>query len=184
MRKHSVVILALLLALSLTMSSCLGSLALTNKVRIWNRQISNKFINELVYVGLWIVPVYETCFISDILVLNSIEFWSGKNPINSASQKKVVHGEHNDFSVVSTPSGYKITNLSDSSSCELIHCEKDDSWLMQQGGKSVKLFNYVDKEHVSMPDGAGHDILVPLNATGVMAYQQCLMGGDMAFVHR
>ena len=184
MRKHSVVILALLLALSLTMSSCLGSLALTNKVRVWNRQISNKFINELVYVGLWIVPVYETCFISDILVLNSIEFWSGKNPINSASQKKVVNGEHNDFSVESTPSGYKITNLSDSSSCELIHREKDDSWLMQQGGKSVKLFNYVDKEHVSMPDGAGYDIIVPLSATGVMAYQQCLMGGDMAFVHR
>lgn len=184
MKKYTVVILALLLALSLTMSSCLGSLALTNKVRVWNRQISNKFINELVYVGLWIVPVYETCFISDILVLNSIEFWSGKNPINSVSEKKVVHGEHNDFSVVSTPTGYKITNLSDSSSCELIHCDKNDSWLMQQRGKTVKLFNYVDKGHVSMPDGAGHDIVVSLDADGVMAYQQCLTRENLVFAHR
>ena len=184
MKKYTVVILALLLALSLTMSSCLGSLALTNKVRVWIRQISNKFINELVYVGLWIVPVYETCFISDILVLNSIEFWSGKNPINSVSEKKVVHGEHNDFSVVSTPTGYKITNLSDSSSCELIHCDKNDSWLMQQRGKTVKLFNYVDKGHVSMPDGAGHDIVVSLDADGVMAYQQCLTRENLVFAHR
>ena len=184
MKKHTVVILALLLVLSLTMSSCLGSLALTNKVRVWNRQISNKFINELVYVGLWIVPVYETCFISDILVLNSIEFWSGKNPVSSASEKKVVHGEHNDFSVVSTPTGYKITNLSDSTSCELIHCDKNDSWLMQQGSKTVKLFNYVDKGHVSMPDGAGHDIIVPLDAAGVMAYQQSLTRENLAFAYR
>ena len=55
---------------------------------------------------------------------------------------------------------------------------------MQQGSKTVKLFHYVDKGHVSMPDGAGHDIIVPLDAAGVMAYQQSLTRENLAFAYR
>ena len=55
---------------------------------------------------------------------------------------------------------------------------------MQQRGKTVKLFNYVDKGHVSMPDGVGHDIVVSLDADGMMAYQQCLTRENLAFAHR
>ena len=40
--------------------------------------------------------------------------------------------------------------VDDTQLIELIHCDKNDSWLMQQGSKTVKLFNYVDKGHVSM----------------------------------
>lgn len=180
MKKGSILAIATLLVLSTALSSCLGSLALTNKVRVWNKQISNKFINELVYIGLWIVPVYETCFISDILVLNSIEFWSGKNPVATTSEK-IVHSEHGDLSIVSNQTGYRITNLSDSSVCELLHDEAEDSWVMKQNGKSTKLFNYVDGKHVQMPNGMGGNVTVTLDENGVMAYEQLASGLNLAF---
>ena len=38
----------------------------------------SKFVNELVFFAFWILPVYEVSGLADLLVLNSIEFWSGK----------------------------------------------------------------------------------------------------------
>ena len=53
-----------------TLTSCIGSYALFHKVRGWNEQATgNKFLNELIHIGLWIVPVYEVTFLADILVL-------------------------------------------------------------------------------------------------------------------
>ena len=73
-----------------TLTSCIGSYALFNKVRGWNEQATgNKFLNELIHIGLWIVPVYEVTFLADILVLNSVEFWSGTNPIAAGTVKEV-----------------------------------------------------------------------------------------------
>ena len=48
-----------MLAGSFLFSSCIGSFALSNKVLSWNQQIGNKFVNEIVFFGFWILPVYE-----------------------------------------------------------------------------------------------------------------------------
>ena len=73
--------MALVLAGSMTFTSCIGSFALSNKVLAWNQQVGSKFVNELVFFAFWIVPVYEITTLADVLVLNSIEFWSGSNPV-------------------------------------------------------------------------------------------------------
>ena len=39
----------------------------------WNDQIGGKFVNELVFIAFWILPVYELSAMADILVINSIE---------------------------------------------------------------------------------------------------------------
>ena len=41
----------------------------------------NKFLNELVFIGMHVVPAYPLCFAGDLIIFNSIEFWSGNNPI-------------------------------------------------------------------------------------------------------
>jgi hypothetical protein len=67
-------------------TGCIGSFGLFNKVLDWNKGVSgNKFLNWLVFLAFLIVPVYEFVLLADFLVLNSIEFWSGKNPISDAS---------------------------------------------------------------------------------------------------
>ena len=58
-------------------SSCIGSFGLHTKLRQWNEGISNKFVNELVFLAFNIIPVYGVCYLADALVINSIEFWSG-----------------------------------------------------------------------------------------------------------
>ena len=62
-------------------SSCIGSFSLTNKLLAWNKTVGNKFVNELVFFAFWVLPVYEVSALADVLVLNSIEFWSGGNPV-------------------------------------------------------------------------------------------------------
>ena len=81
MKKRIIPVCAIVLASSLLLTSCIGSFKMTNKVLAWNSQISNKFVNELVFFGLWVLPVYEISALADMLVINSIEFWSGSNPI-------------------------------------------------------------------------------------------------------
>ena len=89
MKKYKIAVGAILLAgTSMTFSSCIGSFAMTNKVLSWNKQVGNKFVNELVFFAFWILPVYEVTSIADLLVINTIEFWSGNNPM-SASTKAV-----------------------------------------------------------------------------------------------
>ena len=60
--------------LTFSTSSCIGSFGLFNNILEWNKGISNKFVGELAFIGLWIVPVYEISLMADALVFNTIEF--------------------------------------------------------------------------------------------------------------
>ena len=71
---------ACLMACSFFASSCVGSFALFNKLASWNKNATNnKFLNEIIF--LVISPAYAVCSVADVLVLNTIEFWSGNNPM-------------------------------------------------------------------------------------------------------
>jgi len=68
-------------------SGCYGSFGLAKKVHKWNGDVSeNKFVQWLVFVGLCVIPVYEVSLIVDALVLNTIEFWTGSNPVGGVAQ--------------------------------------------------------------------------------------------------
>jgi hypothetical protein len=72
---------ALLLATSLV--GCMGHNGLTDRVLEFNLSATeNRWGREALFLGLWLVPIYPVCTIVDIFALNSVEFWSGKNPVN------------------------------------------------------------------------------------------------------
>lgn len=74
----------LLLAASLT--GCLGHNGLVRKALQFNLTTAeHRWSREGLFVGMWVIPVYPLFYLADVLVLNSIEFWSGKNPINGKS---------------------------------------------------------------------------------------------------
>lgn len=68
-KKYLSVALVMALTGSMMMSSCIGSFSLTNKLMDWNNQIGSKFVNELVFIAFWIVPVYEISALADVLVI-------------------------------------------------------------------------------------------------------------------
>lgn len=76
---------ALLLSLTLvtvSVSSCYGKFALTRKIYTWNGSVSeNKFVQTIVMWGLMIIPVYSIGGLVDVVLLNTIEFWTGNNPM-------------------------------------------------------------------------------------------------------
>jgi hypothetical protein len=75
-------LVASILALSLLGPSCVGGYRLFRGVASWNtRATDSKWWNEVIHLGLWIIPVYEITLLGDMLIFNSIEFWSGSNPL-------------------------------------------------------------------------------------------------------
>ncbi len=76
-------LIALTLGVGLLCTSCLGPNKAFNEVHDWNEGVSeNRWVKELVFLGCTIIPVYSFAYALDILVFNSIEWWSGSNPID------------------------------------------------------------------------------------------------------
>jgi hypothetical protein len=74
--------------------ACFGSFHLTQKVLGFNKSVSpNKWVRWFVFLGLTIIPVYEFASLADVFFANSIEFWTGKNPITVKLEPKTVVGE-------------------------------------------------------------------------------------------
>jgi hypothetical protein len=72
-----------------TVGGCYGSFELVKKVHKFNGTLGNKFVNELGFLVMNIVPVYGVAAFIDAIVLNSIEFWTGRNPSTSSNDTVV-----------------------------------------------------------------------------------------------
>lgn len=78
-------------ACSLALAGCFGSFGATRALWEWNDELhSSKWIKWLVFLGLSIIPVYALFVLADTLVLNSVEFWTGSNPIKSGADGRTI----------------------------------------------------------------------------------------------
>jgi hypothetical protein len=156
-------------------SSCIGSFALFNKVRTWNQGVGNKFVNELVFIALNIVPVYGIVYMADVLVINSIEFWSGENPVASVGEVKKVKGENGDYLVETLENGYSITNADKNESMELLYNKEANTWSVVSDGVNSDLIkiNEDGTAQLYLPDG--NSMNVTLDAQGVLAAREMTM---------
>lgn len=171
MKKFKISVFAILLAGGIfSFQSCIGSFSLTNSVLNWNKSVGNKFVNELVFFAFWILPVYEVTSLADILILNSIEFWSGKNPMEASV--KTVKTDNGNYLVCSDEHGYTIKNEADGSEMRLEFDEATQTWNYVKDGEMHPFMTFVDANHVKMiaPDGGFK--VVELSESGVAAYQQ------------
>ena len=93
-RLHRTVALTVLLAFAPLATACFGSFTTTRKLVAFNKNISpNKWIQWFVFLGLTFIPVYWFANLFDVLFANSVEFWTGKNPITVQLEPKRVVGE-------------------------------------------------------------------------------------------
>ncbi len=171
MKKHliSVAVISAIAASTLC-SSCIGSFALTRKLLNWNNQVSNKFVNELVFFAFWIIPVYEVAAVADALVIISIEFWSGSNPV--AVGKSVINGQDGRYLVECDGKGYTITPEDGGKAIRLDFEQDDRSWnLTTAEGAQYKLITFVDDTHVLLPSLSGEPRLTELSEAGLLAYR-------------
>ncbi|MDR0510044.1 MAG: DUF3332 domain-containing protein [Rikenellaceae bacterium] len=142
------------------MYSCIGSFGLTSKVLDWNRNLGGKFVNELVFIAFNIAPVYEVTVFADILVLNSIEFWTGSNPVAFKGQQEI-NGEKGRFIVKHKKDGYRLINKTTGVSLDLAYDDASKTWsAVTEQGQSMKLITLIDKKNalVYEPDGSSRAV--------------------------
>ena len=175
-KKGFTLLMAATLASSVLFSSCIGSFGLTNKLLDWNRNIDSKFVNELVFIAFWIVPVYEISALADILVLNSIEFWSGNNPVADAGSVKTIEGKDGIYTVETKKDGYHIQKEGEEKAIDLVFDETDKSWSVEADGEATKLLKFKDNDEVVMFLPDGKEMNVELNQASVLAFRQVVEG--------
>jgi hypothetical protein len=72
-------------ATALGTSGCFGSFGLTSMLYDWNAGVDNKWLRWLLFLAIGVIlPVYGITLIVDALVLNSLEFWTGSNPVSNS----------------------------------------------------------------------------------------------------
>ena len=175
MKKRTIhIALALVLSFSMLNTSCIGSFSLTNNVLNWNKSIGNKFVNELVFI-VFCGIVYPITSIADALVINSIEFWSGSNPMASVGDVKKVKGENGNYLVETLENGYSITKEGETASMELIYDKDLNTWNVVADGVSTELLqmNNDGTAQITLPNG--EDMTVTLDAQGISAARQATM---------
>ncbi|MBN2660005.1 MAG: DUF3332 domain-containing protein [Tannerellaceae bacterium] len=171
-KKTFTLLLATTLSGSLLFSSCIGSFSLTNKLLAWNHTVDSKFVNELVFIAFCIVPVYEIAVLADAVVINSIEFWSGSNPVAEAGTVKTIEGKDGTYTVETKVDGYHIEKEGDDKAVDLVFDKADKSWNVEANGESTKLLKFTKDDEVVMYLPDGKEMNVELNQSGVLAFRQ------------
>lgn len=79
--------LTALAATALLSTSCLGPCNAFQSTMSWNSRVTeNKYLNELIYIPASMV--HGLALFADVLVFNSLEFWTGDNPISKPQEFK------------------------------------------------------------------------------------------------
>jgi len=74
--------LAIVVFLPASTTACFGKFNMTRKVYQLNKDISpDKWVQWISFLVLSIVPIYGLGALLDVILFNSIEFWTGENPV-------------------------------------------------------------------------------------------------------
>ena len=99
-------IVTLLCASMIVLSGCYGSNACFEKLHKWNGTLGNKWLNSIVHFFLQIFGVYWICLgLIDGLVLNTIEFWTGSNPLAAGDSYFEQDAQGNSIAAVKNADG-------------------------------------------------------------------------------
>lgn len=142
-------ITALSLVLSfgvISVQNCNGSFAITKKLHNWNSSLGDKFIESAVTWGMIIIPVYGVGMLIDFVALNTIEFWTGSNPLAmgpNEKETKLVKVKDKSFEITASQNRFDIKSLNEESYgiVTTMVFEADDStwYLVSKEGQRSKL---------------------------------------------
>ena len=164
-------IIASALSLSLLSSSCLGSFNAFNNLKDWNMQVSNsKFVNNAIFWGLNIIPVYGLFFLGDAVIFNTLEFWTGNNPIAMAegeTETQIANVDGQRVKMTAQKNQFKIEVLEGEDQgkiVEMVYTPDNQTWNTKKGDKLIKLASFKDGFYVVYTP-SGEQIKLDANAT-------------------
>lgn len=156
-------IIATALAAAVLCTSCLGSFSAFNGLKDWNQDLSDsKFVNNLVFWGLNIIPVYGLFFIGDVFIFNVIEFWSGSNPLAMSEgefETQIVQKDGVAYEMTATKNRMMVKVLDGERAGEkfdLVYKPSEQTWnVIKQDGEVIKIATLQDGlVAYHLPDGS------------------------------
>lgn len=147
MKKFKKAILLFVMAsfLLVSMFSCYGNFALTRKLYAWNGTLGDKYINNVVFWVLMWIPVYSIATSADFFILNTIEFWTGSNPMAMNDGEEVIKYAQTDdsqYKVTITKNNIVIDEMTGTTPGQQVHLQynsENSSWYMLDNGNQVKI---------------------------------------------
>ena len=179
MKKISLKVAVCLLASSVVFSSCMvGSWSLFNKYADWQTHMSsNKFVNAVVglVLGSFCYPIAS---LVDALVLNSIEFWTGDNPMasNIGKTQNVLGQDGRLYAVKTLKNGYEIKSPTGEVML-FTYNKKNNSWSMTKDGMVKEIFRFNEDGKSIKVEMNGESRDFTLNEQGVIEAQYVLNDG-------
>ena len=155
-------IMCVCLSSTIMFNSCLGSFSAFNNLRDWNDGLTDsKFLDNVIFWVLNIIPVYGLFFVGDVIIFNVIEFWSGSNPIamqEGEMEKQILEKDGNIFEMIATKNRIQVTVIDGKDKgqkMDLIYKPHEKSWnAVKQNGDIIKLASIEDGLYVMhMPNG-------------------------------
>jgi hypothetical protein len=150
------------LSMTLLSTSCLGSFSAFNSLRDWNDGVTdNKFLDNLIFWALNIVPVYGLFILGDLVFFNVLEFWTGDNPIAMAEGEEEVQYANvkgQDVKMTATKNHFTVEVLSGENkgeTLEMVYTSENKTWNAIGGdGGLIKLASIKDGFYmVHTPNG-------------------------------
>jgi hypothetical protein len=136
-----------ILGFTFLLSGCYGSFALTKKVYNWNGKVGNKYVNEAVFLGLSVIQVYSATFFIDGIVLNSVEFWTGSNPIALKDGENHFKFNGKDVKLLMSENHAVIYNSSNNKiEATLDYNKFNQSWYITRNGNTQRLMSISGNE--------------------------------------
>ena len=173
MKKLNLKVVACLMMGTLLYSSCIGSFSLFNSYAKWQCNMTgNKFINAI--VGFILMPIVgSVCLFVDSVVLNTIEFWTGSNPM-AAGQVKTVMGQDGRYYAIKTlKNGYEVKDANGEKTL-FIHDAKTDSWSMTQNGVTKELIRFNANGTIQATLQNGETLTVSNDEAGLMQVREAV----------
>ncbi|MBO5612141.1 MAG: DUF3332 domain-containing protein [Prevotella sp.] len=179
MKKFNLKVAAILLSGTILFSSCVGSFSLFNTYARWQTHMTdNKYVNGI--VGIILLPIVgSVTLLADAVVLNTIEFWSGTNPLHAGT--KTIKGQDGRLYAVKTmKNGYEIKSP-DGEISYFIHDKKNDSWSLKQNGEVREIFRFNEDGTIKARLMSGQTIDVTNDEAGLNQVREAAMGDQLYY---
>ncbi|MDX2195735.1 MAG: DUF3332 family protein [Cytophagales bacterium] len=150
--------IALIAIFSMQMlTSCFGKFALTRIIYKFNdglggNDIGGRFIKTIVMWVMLIIPVYGIGSFIDIIILNLIEFWTGKNPLAmkaGESDTQFVTFKGNSYKMVATQGQMIVTILDgkNAGKSQTLYFNQDHTISILHEGQQVKVAQFAYNDY-------------------------------------
>ncbi len=140
--KRTILLLIIISMLSLSISGCFGSFAITKTVYNFNKNLENKFVRSIVMWAFYIVPVYPLSTWVDVFILNVIEFWTDSNPMameQGEFEKRFYSFKDQNYEVITSHNRYDIINTNTQETFNFFFDENSNCWFSENEGIVYKL---------------------------------------------